>query len=92
MVILSKSWIGNIVVKLFTTIGVNLLRHMLRIFRNIPEEFLGIVPRKFPGIGSEELLVGNYQEFSQILSTFSLVYCRIGNKKFTGIGYKKFLG
>jgi len=53
---------------------------------------LGIVPRKFPGIGSEELLVGNYQEFSQILLKFSLVFCRIVNKKFTEIGYKKFLG
>ena len=58
----------------------------------ILEKILGIVPRKFPGIGSEELLVGNYQEFSQILLKFSLVFCRIVNKKFTEIGYKKFLG
>ena len=38
------------VVKLFTTIGlkswlVNLLRNMLRLFQDIPEELFGIVPR-----------------------------------------------
>ena len=52
-----------IVVKMFTTIGsksllVNLLRNMLRISQDISEKLgkiLGIVPRKFPGIGSKEL-------------------------------------
>ena len=52
---------------------------------------LRIVPRKFTGIGSVELFSGNSQEFSQILLTFSPFLCRIGNKKFPGIGYKKFL-
>jgi len=64
---------------------------MLSIFQDIPEELLGIVPRKFPGIGSEELFSRNSQEFSQILSTFSSVSCKISYKKFPGIGYKKFL-
>ena len=58
----------------------------------ILEKILGIVPRKFPGIGSEELLVGNYQEFSQILSKWvtrnSLDSVML---IFFGMGYKKFL-
>ena len=37
------------------------------------EKILGIVPRKFPGIGSEELFSGNSQELQQTLSTFSPV-------------------
>jgi len=35
---------------------------------------LGIVLRKFPGIGSEELFSGNSQEFPQILSIFFPVF------------------
>ena len=69
------------VVKLFTTIGswlVNVLRNMLRICQDIPEELLRksleIVPRKFPGIGSGELFAGNSQEVPQILSTFSPIF------------------
>ena len=52
---------------------VKLLRIMLRISQDISEEILGIVPRKFPGIGSKELFSGNSQEFPQIWSTFSPV-------------------
>jgi len=45
MVILLKSWRGNKVVMLFTTIGpqswlVNLLRNKLRMLQDIPEELL----------------------------------------------------
>ena len=43
--------------------------------QDIPEKFLkilGIVPRKFPEIGSEELFFRYNQEFSQIWSIFSL--------------------
>jgi len=43
---------------------------------------LGIVSRKFPGNESKELFSGNSQEFPQILSTYSPVFCRIVNKKF----------
>ena len=76
----------SIVVKLFTTI--------VRVYSGIwweyviwyawgtLEKILGIVSRKFPGIESEELFSGNSQEFPQILSTFSPVFCRIVNKKF----------
>ena len=79
MIILLKSWRGNIVVKVFTIIEpkswlVNLLRNLLRIFQDILEKILGIIPRKFPGIGSKELFSGNSQEFPQILSIFSLVF------------------
>ena len=68
MVILLKSWRGKIVVKLFTTFGpkswsMNLLRNIPenipRCSRGTLEKILGIVPRKFPGIGSEELFAGN---------------------------------
>jgi len=31
---------------------------------------LGIVPKKFLGIGSEELFAGNSQDFSQIFAGF----------------------
>jgi len=47
-----------------------------------------IVPRKFPVIGSDDLFARNSQEFSQIFSGFS---DSLENKKFPGIGYKKFL-
>jgi hypothetical protein len=53
---------------MFTAIGsksllVNLLRNMLGISQDISNKILGIVPRKFPGIGSKELFSGNSQEF-----------------------------
>ena len=44
---------------------------MLRISQDISEKILGIVPRKFPGIGSQELFSGNSREFPLIWSTFS---------------------
>jgi len=53
---------------------VNLLEYaenMSRYSRGTLAKILGIVPRKFPGIGSEELFSGNSQEFPQLLSTFS---------------------
>ena len=68
---------------------------MSRYFGGTLEKILGLVSRKFSGIGSEELFAGNSQEFPQILSTFSPVFLsRIGYKKFNflGMGYKKFLG
>ena len=37
------------------------------------EKILGIVLRKFPGMGSEELLAGNSKKFPQMLSPFSAV-------------------
>ena len=76
MVILLKSWRDNIVVKLFTTIRlrswlVNLLRicwEYIKIFlRNSWENH----PRKFPGIGSEELFTGNSTNLVDIFSSFS---------------------
>ena len=66
---------------MFTTIGsksllVNLLRNMLRISEDISEKLLGIVLRKFPGVGSKELFSGNSHKFPLIWST----------EKFPGIG------
>ena len=73
MVIPLKSW--NIVVKLFTTF-------VSEYSWGILEKILGIVPRKFPGFGSEDLFATNFLWF----------FWRISNKKFPRIGYKKFLG
>ena len=42
---------------------------------------MGIVPRKFPGIGFKELFAGNSQEFPQILSTFSSVFLQNWKKE-----------
>ena len=80
MIILLKNWRGNIVVKLFTTIGpkswlVNLLWNILGIFQDIPEELLRKFWEQVPG-NSQELVrknffAGNSQEFPKILSTFS---------------------
>ena len=54
-------WRANIVVKLFTTIGlkswlVNLLRNMLRIFQDIPYELLRKCCEQFPGNSQESVL------------------------------------
>ena len=101
MIILLKRWRGNIVVKLFTTIGpkswlVYLLRNMLRISQHIPEELLRKSQEQFPG-NSQELVLKNFsleipQNFHKFCRHFLRFFCRIGNKKFPGIGYKKFLG
>ena len=53
------------------------------------EKILGIVLRKFPGMGSEELFAGNSKKIS---TNVVAIFCSIGNKKFPGIGDKKFLG
>jgi hypothetical protein len=50
---------------------------------------LGIVLRKFPGMGSEELFAGNSKKIS---TNVVAIFCSIGNKKFPGIGDKEFLG
>ena len=101
MVILVKSWRGNIDVKLFTTIGhkswlVNLLRKMLKIFQDIPKELLRKSWEQFPG-NSQELVMKNFsleisKHFHEFCRHFLRFFCRIGNKKFPGIGGKKFLG
>ena len=101
MVILLLRWRGNIVVKLFPTIGpkswlVNLLRNMLKIFQDIPEELLRKSWEGFPG-NSQVLVLKNFsleipKNFHEFCPHFFRFYCRIGNKKFPGIGYKKFLG
>ncbi len=49
-------------------------------FQGTFEKILGIVPRKFPGIGSEDLFARNSQEFPQIFSGFSE---ELENKKFS---------
>ena len=100
MVILVKSWRGNIDVKLFTTIGhkswlVNLLRKMLKI-QDIPKELLRKSWEQFPG-NSQELVLKNFsleipKNFNEFCRHFLRFFCRIGNKKFPGIGGKKFLG
>ena len=60
MVILLKSWRGNIVVKLFTTF----VSEYFKIFLiGTLEKILGIVPGKFPGIGSEDLFATNFLWF-----------------------------
>ena len=49
------------------------------------EKILGMVPRKFPGMGFEELFAGNSEEFPQILSTFSAeLVTRNSLEKFLG--------
>ena len=53
------------------------------------EKILGIVLRKFPGMGSEELFAGNSKKISTKVVD---IFCSIGNKKFPGIGDMKFLG
>ena len=58
-----------------------LLVNISRYSWGTPEKILGIVPGKFPGIGSEDL-------FATIFLWF---FWRNGNKKFPRIGYKKFL-
>ena len=96
-----KSWRGNIVVKLFTTIGpkswlVNLLRNLLRIFQDIPEELLRKSWEQFPG-NSQELVLKNLlleipKNFHKFCRHFLWFFGRIGNKKFLGQSYENFLG
>ena len=50
---------------------------------------MGIVPGKFPGIGSEDLFARIPKNFHKFVSGFSE---ELENKKFPGISYKKFLG
>ena len=78
MVILLKSWRGNIVVKLFTTTTkswlVNLLRNMLSIFQDIPEELLRKSWELFPGISTN--FVHIFFGFSAELVTWNSLVTR----------------
>jgi len=49
---------------------------MLGISQDISNKILGIVPRKFPGIGSKELFSGNSQEFPLFCQQFLRLFSR----------------
>ena len=79
MVILLKSWRGNMVVKLFTAF----VSEYFKIFLRNSYENLGNSSREIPR---------NWFWRPIFATNFLWVFWRIGDKKFPGIGYKKFLG
>ena len=78
MVILLKSWWGNIDVKLFTTF--------------VSEYFKIFLRNSWENLGNRSKEIPRNWFWRPFRYKFSLVFLKIGNKKFPRIGYKKFLG